>query len=907
MKTGDEQTVRQEYPFDFSVVMAVYNVEPFLREAVDSLIEQDFGFEKIQLIMVDDGSTDGSGAICDEYAAQYPENVLVIHKENGGVSSARNEGLKYATGRYLNFMDSDDKLSADTMSEVYEFFIEHEDETDVVTIPMAFFDAVHGEHWQNGKFRQGNRVINLLRDYQATLMTMCASFVANRCKEDICFDSRLCVGEDAKVLLKILADKMRMGVVSECRYLYRRRSVGEASLIQSSKLKRAWYFEYMTYLIDWAVDYYQDKFGYLPAFLQHQLVCDLQWKFTENKEIGKVLSEQEIEEYKERLFRTMRQFDDRYVLDQRMIWEEEKCYILSKMHGVAPTISPGVDDALVHFQNTNVINLSQCYTKIEFIEVEEDHVLIEGYAKLLGVPDEQGVRPFVLLDDEEELPCEVYTRSEISKYCYGENIYPGVAFRCRVPLEKVGQECVLKFGCYVDGLRIIKANLRYGEFSPIAKKLKNGYYYKNHLVLTQRKAEICVTRCGRIGRIRREIALLRELWKGRGLGAKKAVAARLAYRVRKLFKRKPIWLISDRVAKADDNGEALFRYIQENHRGEMDVRFVLSKHSEDYGRLKKIGPVVDCLSWKHKMLFLLCDCNISAQADERVVDPFYGYSDWYRDLICKKRFVFLQHGVTKDDLSGWLHRFNKNISMFVTTTVPEYHSIMEYDYYYSENVVKLTGFPRYDRLYDQKDRVITIMPTWRAHLVTGIDPETGKRGLKPGFHESQYFAMYDKLLNSRRLFDAAEKLGYTVAFLNHPNMTSAADEMTSEGRLKLLEGETSYRDIFARSDLVVTDYSSVAFDFAYLRKPVVYYQADRDEFFSGAHTYEKGYFDYEKDGFGEVEYSAEALVDRIVEYMENDCKLKEKYQERIDATFPFSDKENCRRVYEAILEMEDKL
>lgn len=897
---------QREYPFEFSVVMAVYNVEPFLREAVDSLIQQDFGFEKIQLIMIDDGSTDGSGAICDEYAAQYPENVMVIHKENGGVSSARNEGLKYATGRYLNFMDSDDKMSINTMSEVYKFFIEHENETDVVAIPMAFFDAVHGEHWQNDKFEQGNRVIDLFQDYQATLMTMCASFIANWCKGDVCFDSHLCVGEDAKVLLKILADKMKMGVVSKCEYMYRRRSIGEASLIQSSKLKRAWYIEYMTYLIDWAVGYYQDKFGYLPAFVQHQLVCDLQWKFVENKEIKKVLSEQEIEEYKERLFRTMRQFDDQYVLDQKMISEEEKCYILSKMHRTAPTISPGINDALVHFQNTNVINLSRCYTKIEFIDVEENYILIEGYAKLIGVSDGQDIRPFVLVNDEEELPCEVYTRAEINKYSYGENIYPGIAFRCRIPLERVEHEYVLRFGCYAGEIRIIKSNLRYGEFSPIAKKLKSGYYYKNNWVLTQKNAEIRIIQCGRRGRIRWEISLLRELWQSRSLGAKKAVVARLAYRVRKLFKRKPIWLISDRIAKADDNGEALFRYIQENHRGEMDVRFVLSKHSKDYGRLKKVGPVVDYFSWKHKMLFLLCDCNISAQADERIVNPFYGYSDWYRDLICKKRFVFLQHGVIKDDLSGWLHRFNKNISMFVTTTVPEYHSVLEYDYYYSENVVKLTGLPRYDRLYNQKNRMITIMPTWRAYLVTGLSPETGKRELKAGFHRSQYFAMYDKLLNSRRLFDTAERTGYTIAFLNHPNMTSAADEMTCDQRLKLLGEDTPYRDVFAQSDLVITDYSSVVFDFAYLRKPVLYYQADQDEFFSGAHTYEKGYFDYERDGFGEVECSADTLVDRIIEYMKNGCEMKEEYRKRIDATFPFNDQNNCQRVYEKIMELEGK-
>ena len=103
-----EMDGQREFPFEFSVVMAVYNVEPFLREAVDSLTAQNFGFEKIQLIMVDDGSTDGSGAICDEYAERYPDNVMVIHKENGGLSSARNVGVRASSGRYLNFFDPDD-------------------------------------------------------------------------------------------------------------------------------------------------------------------------------------------------------------------------------------------------------------------------------------------------------------------------------------------------------------------------------------------------------------------------------------------------------------------------------------------------------------------------------------------------------------------------------------------------------------------------------------------------------------------------------------------------------------------------------------------------------------------------------------------------------------------------------
>ncbi len=86
------------YPYKFSVVMSVYNVESFIHEAVNSLIVQDIGFEHIQIIMVDDGSTDSSGAICDEYAKIYPQNIVVIHKKNGGLSSARNAGVQVADG-----------------------------------------------------------------------------------------------------------------------------------------------------------------------------------------------------------------------------------------------------------------------------------------------------------------------------------------------------------------------------------------------------------------------------------------------------------------------------------------------------------------------------------------------------------------------------------------------------------------------------------------------------------------------------------------------------------------------------------------------------------------------------------------------------------------------------------------
>lgn len=149
-----------ENKYIISVVMAIYNSEPFLRETLDSILEQNIEnfnmpFENIvQVIMVNDGSRDGSSEIIDEYAAKYP-NFIAVHKENGGVASARNEGLKHVEGKYMNFLDSDDKFSQNVLWEMYDFFEKHYDETDVVTMPLFFFDAASGQHWQNGKFKTG--------------------------------------------------------------------------------------------------------------------------------------------------------------------------------------------------------------------------------------------------------------------------------------------------------------------------------------------------------------------------------------------------------------------------------------------------------------------------------------------------------------------------------------------------------------------------------------------------------------------------------------------------------------------------------------------------------------------------------------------------------------------------------
>lgn len=108
----------------FSIVVPVYNVEEYLKECCDSVLQQTY--ENYEIVLVDDGSLDGSGAICDYFADSYPDKVKVIHKENEGVLLARNDAIRHAEGDAVVFLDGDDRLHKDALMQIYKAFEKHQ-------------------------------------------------------------------------------------------------------------------------------------------------------------------------------------------------------------------------------------------------------------------------------------------------------------------------------------------------------------------------------------------------------------------------------------------------------------------------------------------------------------------------------------------------------------------------------------------------------------------------------------------------------------------------------------------------------------------------------------------------------------------------------------------------------------
>ena len=353
-----------------------------------------------------------------------------------------------------------------------------------------------------------------------------------------------------------------------------------------------------------------------------------------------------------------------------------------------------------------------------------------------------------------------------------------------------------------------------------------------------------------------------------------------------------LWIVSERGTEARDNGYHFFKYLRREH-PEINAVYIIADHSPDREKVASLGTVIPYGSFKHYLCFILAKYRVSTHIDGYSPDILF-FNKFGKLFPDKAKKVFLQHGIIKDDLA-FCHAANTNIDMFVCSAVPEYEFIDKH-FGYKKGVLQLTGLCRFDNLKktETPTHKLLFMPTWRS-VQRSIDKNT--------FMQSDYFKVYNAFLNSEALARLLERENYELIFYPHYEVHRFLDCFdTSLPRVKIADfAHNDVQDLLIHSDVLITDYSSVFFDYAYMRKPVVYYQYDENEFRTG--HYGKGYFEYRRDGFGDVVETEAELMKSLERIFENHLEPEKLYLDRINAFFSFSDTENCRRNYEAICKL----
>ena len=310
--------------FTFSIIIAIYNTEKYLSEAIESIINQSFDFNNVQIVLVDDGSTDGCKDICLSYKNKYPNNIIYVSQENAGQSVARNNGLKFASGKYINFLDSDDILDLNTLYDVNDFFNKNDDQIDVVVIQRHNFGVVNGPTYLNNKYNL-TRVVDIDEEFDFPQVSISASFIRRIALSEE-FNPELTISEDSLLLNKTILKKCKYGVVSTARYMYRKRAE-QNSTIDTKKYKKNYFNQRIEQYFKELISYSMFNHGKVLRYIQSILMYDLQWYFKDNTH--HVLNQSELVEFHNSVWEILQLIDDDIILSQRFLDERLKYHILN--------------------------------------------------------------------------------------------------------------------------------------------------------------------------------------------------------------------------------------------------------------------------------------------------------------------------------------------------------------------------------------------------------------------------------------------------------------------------------------------------------------------------------------------------------------------------------------------------
>nr|MCR5336987.1 CDP-glycerol glycerophosphotransferase family protein [Lachnospiraceae bacterium] len=678
---------------------------------------------------------------------------------------------------------------------------------------------------------------------------------------------------------------------------------------------------YMEAIHDFWLPYLADlkaEKGEIPEFVQYHILMGLRSRYIGNfNNKNKHAIEGSEDEFFSLVTDLLMLLDDPVILNGRNV---EECRIgprLSWIFGImkhGPEYKyhlmeskgprPGYGDAGVMLRD----DIKPLKVDIKFMDARDGKLEIDGQVGTLlySMADE-----VYFMYGGKKYEIEYNGRYALQK-AFGISIYKTHPFHLTLEDLNVHPDefaCYARFGDQVYQIHMAMS----GHFCRVSPRFPSNYWtFKmggRYLVTKKRRKKLTSLR------IRRtilpvvwfyEFMLLLQMLFSFDLRAKLFIAIRLCYFVTRPFiKRRPIWMYLDKIYKGGDSAEYLYKYAVAQNDGNKHY-YLIDKNTPDYKRLVAEGykPLIRG-SVLHRLIFLMADYMVISNSTVFAFNNFGTINSSYVRNLTDFHVCCVQHGMSVQKIALAQTRLRDNTRLYFCASKYEIKNLSHpvYDYV-GYDALKLTGVPRYDGLKSDDKKQILITPTWRMQSAVPIRGSEGyQRDYNPMFKETPYYRIYNGLICDKRLLEAANKYGYKIKYVLHPIVSSQAKDYTPPEGVEVIPavGDMSYEKLFCESSLMVTDFSGVQFDFAYMKKPVLYlHHKDIPQ------HYEEGSFFYDTMAFGEIARDNEELIDLLIEYMKDGCPMKEKYQERVDDFFHYHDHNNCERIYKVMQEYQDK-
>ncbi|MFE2060590.1 glycosyltransferase [Streptomyces sp. NPDC059446] len=909
-----------DYPFEMAVVVPCYNVAAYLDDCLGSVAAQ-LGFAATQVVLVDDGATDETPQILDRFAARYA-NVTVIHQENGGLGNARNNGLDQVTAPYVTFLDSDDILGEDALAKMLQ--AAWRDGSEVVVGDLVNFpDRPYGP-WKK-YFGKGDRLVD---DFASVPDLIFSGSACNklfstgllrrlgvRFGEGVHF-------EDSWVTLPSMLRAGTISIVDEPVYYYRGRPDG-SSIMDSLWSKPANYRDHLR-LNHFLLNYTADERADIRHMFQRYVTRTYKGFLCNARN---VMARSQLAEMFPDICRHYAQIPDDVILEYATNPAQQLDHYAAKSGNFELFCdpAPALEDAPLALEiddigfyrtfaggtvDTRTARVNDPNVVVESVRTRGDVLVVEGCMAFPGMDVSGPLRNRLELVHQTahakvSVPLRQVARRDLWNARNGRDLYAG--WYAEIPVAELvrGGFGVGDFRLRVlqqDGRRqrnvVMKARLPLhrlkgpGRIAGHPYLLTIGGQEALHLRLVNRTA---VARTKHAAwRFAREVRILKQRNPGWRM--------RLAYWITYPFlNSREIWLIGERSDTAQDNSYHFFRWMR-TQRKRRKAYYVIDRNAADHAKVAPYGRVIQLGSFKHRMYLLHATKLIGSYDSESYLLP-----EGYRKVLFLHRFgellkyqrVFLQHGIIYNDVTTGVDQRITSYDMIVTTGRQEREYLAQ-EAGFGDRAV-LAGLPRFDALQRrpaERPRIL-LMPTWRQWIVTASYKKSAGPA-KTAFTQSEYFRFYRSLLSDRRLAAALERFGVDLEFFPHYEIRPYLHNFRIESStIRVADPKTrNVQDAMRECSLMVTDYSSVFFDVAYMGIPLVYVPFDEEDFY-GRH-YKRGYFNLAEHGFGPVCRTVDHAVDEIIATMSRRFTVESPYRERAEHFFAHQDDGNCARVFEAI-------
>jgi len=419
--------------FKISVIMPLYNVEKFVEEAIDSIIDQTIGFEdNIKLILVNDGSVDNTEEICKKYLQKFPENIKYIYKENGGVSVARNTGMQHLEGEFVVFFDGDDRWGKDAFERMVMFLEKYDEEIDAVASRSCYFDRRSGFENPLDYVFASDRVVNIDEEYWCIQPMINNVMFRKAALEGIVFDSKLKIHEDTMFFSQVLVKKRKFGVLRSATFFYRKRS-DNSSAMDSSRENLAWYFDVPKYCYEGLINLSQETFGEVIPYFQFLIMAIMQYAI--KRPISDRLTCDEKEAYRKSISDILKNIDDRIIREQKNLNFAYKICALNLKYNCDILEKSSFDDSHFKFGNLTIMSVNAAKRLVlDNIQITKDKIQLTGNTHFGLFRDylELGV---IAGDEGKHIPCELFDIPEEDLYGIIEGkVRPGTGFKAEIPL-----------------------------------------------------------------------------------------------------------------------------------------------------------------------------------------------------------------------------------------------------------------------------------------------------------------------------------------------------------------------------------------------------------------------------------------------------------------------------------------